>query len=571
MKADSAPSVASSTIAHDTPVFTSSNPEDLALAKKTAQQEELDSYLLSGRTLALVFIAMLLSIFLIAIDQTILAVALPQIASQFNSFTLQGWVSSSFVMVQTATILLFVALLRVLPAKLVVLFSITVFEIGSIVSGSAHSIYIVIVGRAISGIGAAGIFVGIIQVMTQATTVEQRPRLFGMFGAVFGLASIIGPLVGGAFTEKVTWRWCFYINVPVGGVSLLGVSLMLKTVPALGSDPNKRSPRALLQEVIRLDWFGALLSCGAIVALSISLQWGGGLRPWSDPAVIACFALFGVLTAAFLAWEIWLGDRALVPLRIFRNLSISLVMVYNSLVRVSMMLLSYYIPLFYQAGRHESVVNSGVKIIPYMLPSVTCVVIGGFVVSKTGRYWPFLIVGPIFSAIGGGLLFTVTEHTSVAKIVGYQILLGVGQGLVFQNALVAVQGEFISEPHLITSATGMGSFMGFFGGTVGLGICEAVLQSELTKNLAKYAASAPAALIKNSPSAIYSLPEALIPSVVKAYVKSLRMVFIICVPLAGTNFLMSIFIKNIHVITTPPPKVADPAGEEEKGAVAEQA
>lgn len=246
-----------------------------------------DEYLLAGRRLLVVFIAMLLSVFLIALDQTILSTALPQIASDFDAFTLQGWVATAFVLTQTGFILVAVHLIRILPAKYVLLTSIVIFEVGSVVCGSSKGVYVLIVGRAITGLGAAGLFIGMMQIMTQSTKIEDRPRLFGCFRAVFGLSSVIGPLIGGAFTDKVSWRWCFYINLPVGGLSFVVVSVFLTAAPALGSDPTQQSLRVLLHQVVRIDWIGGLFSFAAITCITLALQWGGGVKPWSSGSVIA--------------------------------------------------------------------------------------------------------------------------------------------------------------------------------------------------------------------------------------------------------------------------------------------
>ncbi|KAJ7646418.1 major facilitator superfamily domain-containing protein [Mycena polygramma] len=194
--------------------------------------------ILMGRKLAVIFVAILLSVLLIALDQTILATALPRIASDFQSFTLQGWVATSFILAQTVFLLFYGQVLRIFSAKWVLVASISIFEIGSLLCEVSQNVNQLIAGRTVSGAGAAGIFVAMFQILAQVTRLEDRPRLFGMFGAVFGLSSIIGPLIGGAFTDHVTWRWCFFINLPVGGVSLTAVTFLLKASPPLGSDPR---------------------------------------------------------------------------------------------------------------------------------------------------------------------------------------------------------------------------------------------------------------------------------------------------------------------------------------------
>ncbi|KAK7044346.1 major facilitator transporter-like protein [Favolaschia claudopus] len=501
--------------------------------------------ILTGRRLVVVFTAMLLSQMLTALDQTILATALPRIASEFQAFSLQGWIAAAFILAQTVFVLFFGQLTRIYPAKWILVGSIAIFEIGSLVCGVAQNVNALIAGRAVSGAGAAGMYVAILQVLTQVTRLEDRPRLFGVFGAVFAISSVVGPLIGGAFTDHVTWRWCFFINLPLGGVSITGVTLLLKASPPLGSDPTKRSWADVLKQTRRMDFIGAILSAGAVTCLILALQWGGNTKPWDDKAVIITFVFAGVLTAVYVVWEMRMGERAMIPTAIFRTLAVWAIMLYSLLSRFSMLIFSYYIPIFYQAARHRTATESGIDLLPLMLSLVFTLIIGGQIVGRTGHLWPFLVGSQVVLAIGSGLLYTLTPTTSSAKLIGFQILAGIGIGLGMQNGMMALQAVFVDEPRLIGQATSMGSFVGFLGGTIGLGIAEPVFASELTKKLLAYAPEAPLQVVKESPVAIYTeLEPEMISGVVRSYSEALRVVFILGVPVAGISLLATLLIPK---------------------------
>ncbi|KAJ7194181.1 ABC transporter [Mycena pura] len=534
-----------------------------------------ESTILTGKRLAVVFVAMLLSTLLTSLDQTILATALPRIASDFDSFTLQGWVATSFVLAQTVFLLFYGQILRIFPAKWVLICSVVTFEIGSLVCGVSQNVDQLIAGRTVSGLGASGIFVGVLQVIAQVTVLEDRPRLFGLFGAVFGMASIVGPLIGGAFTDHVTWRWCFFINLPVGGVSVAALTFLLKASPPLGSDPAKRSWGDIMQQTAQLDFVGAVLVAAAVTSLVLALQWGGNTKPWGDKAVIICFVFFAVLAIAFVVWEVYLGERAMMPTSIFHSKSICAIVVYCFLTRFSLLLFSYeppqYIPIFYQAVRHHSATKSGIDILPFMLGFVLTIVTCAQLVTKMGYYWPFLVASPVFLAVGSGLMYSLNTSSSSAELVGFQIVAGVGVGMGMQNAFLAIQyafipsvlsaftdarharAEFKDNPKCIGQATSIATFAQFLGGTVGLGVAEPVFASKLGTYLQRFAPDAPAAIVRQSPTAIGTdLPAGMISGVVRAYTDSLRIVFVLGVPVAGLALLMAGFIKNIKIVKTEP-------------------
>ncbi|KAF7314900.1 Major facilitator transporter-like protein [Mycena indigotica] len=537
---------------YEKPVLGSPVSRVAAAGSKAGGADVDQSIILTGGKLAIVFTAMLFCMLLTALDQTILATALPRIASDFDAFTLQGWVATAFILAQTIFLLFYGQVLRIAPAKYVMLTAILIFEVGSLVCGVAKNINMLIAGRAVTGVGAAGLFVSMMQIVSQVTRLEDRPRLWGLFGAVFGLASVVGPLVGGAFTDRVTWRWCFYINLPFGGVSATVVAFLLKASPPLGSDGTRRTWAHLRRQVSHLDYIGATLVAAFVTCLVLALQWGGNTKPWSDKAVIICFVLSGVFAAATIAWEIWIGEeRAMVPTTVFKSRSVFAIILYCFLSRFSLLLFAYYLPIFYQAARNHTATRSGIDLLPFMIAVILSAVVSGQIVSKLGIYFYFLLIAPVFLAVGSGLMYTISPATSTASITGFQILAGIGTGLGMQNAFVAIQAEFRdkSDAHLLGQATAMASFGQFFGGTIGLGVAEPVFATELGRFLARYAPNVPQQIVRQSPTAIHdALPKELISGVVKSYTESLRVVFVLGVPVAGLGLIAAVFIQNIKIV-----------------------
>ncbi|GAA6048504.1 hypothetical protein JCM3770_006526 [Rhodotorula araucariae] len=504
---------------------------------------------IKGKKLAVVFTAMLLALFLVALDQTILATALPRIASDFDAFDKQGWVSSSFILTQTATILWWGQFLRIYPAKWSLIGAVALFEIGSIVCAAAQNVMALIWGRAISGVGAAGIFISMLQIISQVTALEDRPKLFGAFGGVFGISSVVGPLIGGALTDHVSWRGCFVLNVPIGAVTIVTCVFLLKSNLPLGADPNDRTTRGILRQTVRMDWIGALLCLGAITALMLALQWGGNQKPWDDGAVIACFVVAGVVGIALVFWQRYMGDRAMVPGKIFKSVSIYAILVSAFVTRCSLLIFTYYIPIYYQAVRNHDATQSGVDLLAFCLAIVLSVIISGRLVGTFGRYWHFLVLGPIPGAIGSGLLYTLSPTTKNADIIG----------------VFAMQAEFKTDMRLIGQATGMASFAQFLGGTIALAIGQSALSTQLTANFAKYAPSAPLAVIEASPLKIHDLAPEVKADAIVAYVKSLDIVFVIPVAFYVTGIFSALFINNIS-IKKPEDAAAKQARQDKKAA-----
>lgn len=306
------------------------------------------------------------------------------------------------------------------PKKMVYLIYIGIFELGSLVCALSPTSNALIVGRAISGLGASGIFAGSLIIVATVAPLHKRPLLTGMTNGTFGASQIIGPLIGGAFAQNVTWRWCFWINLPAGGVSVALIVFYLHLQKgATESTPFKN-------KVQKLDLVGFALFAGAITMLLIALQWGGVVHAWKSSVIIGLLVGFGLMFAIFLGWQWHAGDSALVPPRLFHYRTVILAFGACLIAPGGVATIIYYLPIWFQAVRGATPISSGIRYLPSVISDVLTSIIGGGVVMSVGWYNPFYIFGVAILAIGSGLLTTLTPTTDAGKWIGYQILTGSG-------------------------------------------------------------------------------------------------------------------------------------------------
>jgi MFS family permease len=317
--------------------------------------------------------------------------------------------------------------------KVVMVGLVIIFEIGSIVCATAPSSKALIVGRAITGIGGAGISSGALILINILVPLSSRPKYSGKskstppcfgsltitplggIGAMFGLASVIGPLVGGYLTA-ITWRWCFWINVPIGGVAVIVLILLCPNRP-----PPSTPASTLYGKVKQLDPIGFLLIAPGIVCLLFALQWGGTKYSWGDGHIIALFAMAGVLCLAFVASQMWLGDHRTIPARIITQRTMIAASFASIGIGSIMVVYSFYLPVWFQGIQGKSPQSAGLSLLPLLLSQVVLVIAGGIVTTICGYYTPLLILGGVVSIVGSALITTWDPDTGTGKWIGYQV------------------------------------------------------------------------------------------------------------------------------------------------------
>ncbi|KUI71427.1 Putative HC-toxin efflux carrier TOXA [Cytospora mali] len=471
----------------------------------------------SGLKLTLLMTSVFMAMFLVALDRLIVSTAIPQITDDFHSVTDIGWYGSAYLLTNCAFQLSFGKLYTFYSVKWVLLTTILFFEVGSAICGAAPSSVAFIVGRAIAGLGSAGIMSGAITVIVYAIPLHKRPLFQGLFGAVFGLASVIGPLLGGAFTSNVSWRWCFYINLPFGGIAMVFIFFLLQ-VPDRETThlPNR-------QKLSQLDFVGLIMLLPGTICLLLALQWGGLTYAWGNGRIIALLTLGAILLIGFVLVQIFMPDTATVPPRIFVQRSIMAGLWSTFCIGASMMILIYYLPVWFQAIKGVSAVNSGVRLLPMVLPMVVSSITSGVLISKIGYYTPFMLFGVVLLSVGAGLLTTLQVDTGEGKWIGYQVIFGFGMGMTFQAPNLAAQT--VLPTHDVPIGTSLMLFSQLLSGAIFISVGQNVLDNELLRNLAGIAGFDASTILNSGATTITALPEPLKSLVLVAYNAALRKTF----------------------------------------------
>jgi MFS family permease len=292
-----------------------------------------------------------------------------------------------------------------------------VFEIGSIICATAPTSTAFIVGRALAGIGSAGIGTGGIIIFVDLLPLQKRPKYQGSIGASFGIAAIVGPLLGGVFTSKATWRWCFWINVPIGALAVMVLFLILPSNPP----PKKHGGESFKQRLMQFDPVGTAFLLPGLVLVLLALQWGSNQYAWSSTRVIVSLVLGLVLLIAFAICQLWAGDNGTIPPRILGQQSVASTAGVSFGLGSALLILTFYLPIWYQAIKGLSAEAAGVRLLPYFLGTVIFVIGSGILVSKIGYYTPVLNVGTALVIVGCGLFTTFQVDTSTAKSLGFQV------------------------------------------------------------------------------------------------------------------------------------------------------
>lgn len=333
------------------------------------------------------------------------------------------------------------------PLKFAFLASVFVFELGSLICAVAPNSTTLIVGRAFNGLGAAGIGTGAYTIIAFVAEPQRRAMFTGIIGISYGIASVVGPLVGGVFADKVTWRWCFWINLPIGGLAAAIIFFFFHT-------PSSAKPvsATFLEKLLQMDLIGAFMMMGALISYLLALQYGGQDKPWDTSVVIGLLVGFVIILIVFAAWQLFQGDRAMLPPRLLAVRAILVSALFTFFFSGSFFLTIYYLPIYFQSVDGANPIMSGVMNLPLILSVTIAMILSGIFIGKTGLAVPTQVIGTAVTIIGAGLIYTLNANTSTGKWIGYQILGGVGWGLAFQTPIIIAQGAASAEDMSSTTA-----------------------------------------------------------------------------------------------------------------------
>ncbi|KAI8607693.1 major facilitator superfamily domain-containing protein [Chytriomyces sp. MP71] len=383
----------------------------------------------------LAFIGLTLAVFVYSLDlvrtKWYLVYALDVLSNEFDALDKINWIGTGFFLTATAFIPIFGQMADVFGRKPTFLLSIFIFELGSLLCGISRSINMLVISRAIAGVGGAGVFTLVMVIIADLTTPRERGAYLGLIGAVYGFASVISPIIGGIMIDSIGWRWVFYINLPIGAITVLTTIFFLKF------------PSTTLTEIHanfhKLDIVGSFLVVVFMICCLVPLQGGGVNFPWNSPAIIALFLLATVFHTLFLIWEANWAPNPIIPFALLRNVHASATYVSVFFSGACFYVHTFYLSLWFQVVMGSSATNAGVHSIPFVFGTVVASIGSGNVATATGYFFPFLPLGAVLTALGSGLMITMTETATMAQQIGYMFIAGLGIGSAFQMLMVSAQ------------------------------------------------------------------------------------------------------------------------------------
>ncbi|MEO8456752.1 MAG: MDR family MFS transporter [Chloroflexota bacterium] len=487
---------------------------------------------LTHRQILVIFSGLMLGMLLASLDQTVVATAIPTIVGDVGGLDHLSWVITAYLLTSTASVPLYGKLSDIYGRKIFFQGAIVIFLAGSVFCGFAQNMTMLVAARGVQGMGAGGIIAMAMAIIGDILPPRDRGRYQGYTGSVFAISSVVGPLVGGFLTQSLSWRWVFFINIPLAALALAVTSIVLKM-------PVHRREH-------KIDFLGAMLLVAGVTCLLLVASWGGTEYPWLSAQIIGLGIAGVVLTGLFVAQELR-AEEPLLPFRLFKDRALSVGCTVLFFVGMGMFGAIAFLPVYLQIVKGVSPTMSGLRMAPLMLGLITSSIASGRYISETGKYRWFPIVGTAMMVAG---MFMISElHADTGLILSsiYMLTLGLGIGMVISVIVIAVQNNVDREN--MGTATAATNFFRSMGAAFGVAIAGAIINNRLDHYLPKFVSAADLqgkdpAVLTSSPDQLFQLPPNVIHGVAEAYSKSLDIAFLACVPLVVVAFALTWLLRE---------------------------
>lgn len=476
----------------------------------------------------LIFSALLLVMLLAALDQTIVSTALPTIVSDLGGLESLSWVVTAYMLASTIVVPLYGKFGDLFGRKIVLQAAIVLFLLGSVLCGIAQNMTQLVLLRALQGLGGGGLMVVAMAAIGDIIAPADRGRYQGMFGGVFGLATVVGPLIGGFLVEHLSWRWIFYINVPLGIAALLVIGTAFK-------------PR-VVRVKHEIDYMGAAFLASALTCIILFTSQGGTILPWSSPELWFTLVL-GIVSIAGFIYEERLAAEPIIPLELFRQRTFVLSSLIGFIIGMALFGSVTFLPLYLQVVRNSTPSEAGMQLLSLMGGLLGTSIIGGQIISKIGRYRHFPIIGTLIACIGMFLLSTVDNATPLHTMYLYMGLLGAGLGMVMQVLVLAVQNT-VDFRHMGVATSGAMMFRSI-GGSIGVAAFGALFTQGLQTRLKALIPAGTALPQSFSPAAVQHFPTLLHDDYLQAFSGALSTVYIVAGCIIALAFVLAWLLEDV--------------------------